>query len=91
MNHFSPSASSVLDRALSFAQQLGQTYVGSEHLLLGLLAEKGTAASGFLPTRSHAFRNPWSAHRTLGNGIPHIAVGRRHDSAPSLHSGGGRC
>lgn len=48
MNHFSPSASAVLDRALSFAQQLGHTYIGSEHLLLGLVAEKGASAADFL-------------------------------------------
>ncbi|MGM9647906.1 MAG: ATP-dependent Clp protease ATP-binding subunit [Eubacteriales bacterium] len=51
MNHFSPSASSALDRALSFAEQLGHTYVGSEHLLLGLIAEKGSAAADFLSRR----------------------------------------
>ena len=51
MNHFSPSASSVLDRALSFAEQLGHTYIGSEHLLLGLVAEKGASAADFLSRR----------------------------------------
>ena len=51
MNHFSPSASSVLDRAHSFACQLGHTYIGSEHLLLGLLAERGTTAWEFLTGR----------------------------------------
>ncbi len=51
MNHFSPAATSALDRALSFAEQLGHTYIGSEHLLLGLLAEKGTTAIGFLSRR----------------------------------------
>ncbi len=51
MNHFSPSASSVLDRALSFAERLGHTYVGSEHLLLGLIAEKGSAGADFLTRR----------------------------------------
>ena len=51
MNHFSPSASAVLDRAHSFACQLGHTYIGSEHLLLGLLAERGTTAWEFLNQR----------------------------------------
>ncbi len=51
MNHFSPSASAVLNRALSFARQLGHTYIGSEHLLLGLIAEKGSPAANLLTER----------------------------------------
>ncbi len=49
-NHFSPAAASALNSALEFADELGHTYIGSEHLLLGLLAQKG-AASDFLTKR----------------------------------------
>lgn len=49
-NHFSPAAASALNSALEFADELGHTYIGSEHLLLGLLAQKGAAAD-FLTKR----------------------------------------
>lgn len=49
-NHFSPAAASALSSALEFADELGHTYIGSEHLLLGLLSQKGAAAD-FLTKR----------------------------------------
>ena len=85
MNHFSPSATSVLDRALSFAEQLGHTYIGSEHLLLGLLAENGTTASGFLSRKGVTL----SASRGLliglsGTGAPTSLSG--NDMTPRLRT-----
>ncbi len=50
-NHFSPAAAGALNSALEFADELGHTYIGSEHLLLGLLAQKGAAAAEFLTKR----------------------------------------
>ena len=54
MNRFTTSAFNVLKTALSTASELGHTYIGSEHLLLGLLSEKNTVAykvlSGHLVT-----------------------------------------
>lgn len=70
MNHFSPSASSALERAHSFACQLGHTYVGSEHLLLGLLAEKGTTAWEFLTGRGVTL----SASRNLIIGLSGVGA-----------------
>ncbi len=70
MNHFSPSASSVLDRAHSFACQLGHTYIGSEHLLLGLLAERGTTAWEFLTQRGVTL----SASRNLIIGLSGVGT-----------------
>lgn len=49
-NHFSPAAAAALNSALEFADELGHTYIGSEHLLLGLLSQKGAAAD-FLSKR----------------------------------------
>jgi len=38
-NKFTQKAQNVLTRSLSLARELGHTYVGSEHLLLGLCRE----------------------------------------------------
>ena len=48
---FSQSAKNALQSALSVAQELGHTYIGSEHLLLGLLAEPDSAAFRLLSSR----------------------------------------
>ena len=41
MNHkFTQKAQNALQSALQFARELGHTYIGSEHLLLGLAAFK---------------------------------------------------
>lgn len=45
-NGFTEKANKVLNLAVASAQQLGHTYIGSEHLLLGILEEgTGVAAS----------------------------------------------
>ena len=42
---FTQKAQNVLNRALSYAREMGHTYIGSEHLLLGLVGEEeGVAA-----------------------------------------------
>ena len=38
---FTQKANDALNSAISSAESLGHTYVGSEHILLGLLAESG--------------------------------------------------
>ena len=48
---FSQSAKNALQSALTAAQDLGHTYIGSEHLLLGLLAEPDSAAFRLLTSR----------------------------------------
>jgi len=48
---FSQSAKNALQSALTAAQELGHTYIGSEHLLLGLLAEPDSAAFRLLTSR----------------------------------------
>ena len=48
---FSQSAKNALQSALVAAQELGHTYIGSEHLLLGLLAEPDSAAFRLLSSR----------------------------------------
>ena len=43
-NQFTPGAQDALCLAQAAAEELGHSYVGSEHLLLGLLREEGAAA-----------------------------------------------
>ena len=48
---FTQMAQSTLGNALSFAREFGHTYIGSEHLLLGLLSVSDSSASRFLYER----------------------------------------
>ena len=50
-NKFTQMAQSTLSGALAFARDLGHTYIGSEHLLLGLLSVGDSSASRFLYER----------------------------------------
>ncbi len=51
MNRFTERAEGALNRALREAVSLGHTYIGSEHLLLGLLCESGGIAQKLLVGR----------------------------------------
>ena len=42
-NQFTPGARSALRLARESAGELGHSYIGSEHLLLGILQEEGPA------------------------------------------------
>ncbi len=48
---FTQKAQNVLNHALSFARELGHTYIGSEHILLGLVAEHDSVAAKILQAR----------------------------------------
>ena len=50
-NKFTQKAESSLGRALSSAEKLGHTYIGSEHLLLALAAEEESIASSILKSK----------------------------------------
>ena len=47
-NKFTQKAQNTLNRALTCARELGHTYIGSEHILLGLITEKDSIASRLL-------------------------------------------
>lgn len=47
-NGFTEKANAAVNRAIEYAQKLGHTYVGSEHILYGVLTEEGTVASSVL-------------------------------------------
>ena len=50
-NRFTGKAQRVLTRAQECAEQMGHTYIGSEHLLLGLIDEHESVASRMLSAR----------------------------------------
>ena len=53
VNRFTQRAQSSLNLALQEARELGHSYVGTEHLLLGLLLEKESIAHNALPHPVH--------------------------------------
>ena len=50
-NRFTHKAQNVLNTALKSASEMGHTYIGSEHLLLGLLSESSGVAAHYLIER----------------------------------------
>lgn len=50
-NHFTVTAQSALSKALLCASDMGHTYIGSEHILLGLAEETGGVASKVLDSK----------------------------------------
>lgn len=48
---FTQKANTALNSAISFAEQSGHTYIGSEHLLYGLLVSDGSIASTMLESK----------------------------------------
>jgi len=50
-NKFTPTAQNALNRALYLARELGHTYIGTEHILLGLLSESESVAAKLLNGR----------------------------------------
>ncbi|MCL2020283.1 MAG: ATP-dependent Clp protease ATP-binding subunit [Oscillospiraceae bacterium] len=70
-NDFTEKASRALEEALNAAMSLGHIYVGSEHMLCGLLSAENTAACLALTkhgvTRDEVYRR---IETTVGRGIP---------------------
>ena len=77
--YFSQDASRVIQRAVDFTKTFGDKYASVEHLLLGLIAERGAAADLLnvraLPRRSSSRRSAPSAR-----GRPSIRRPRRRSS-----------
>ena len=46
--NFTSNALDAIAAAISIASELGHTYVGTEHLLLGMMSEDNCAASAIL-------------------------------------------
>lgn len=69
-NKFTDKAQRALSLSLSHAQELGHTYIGSEHLLLGLTQERDSVASRMLFKRGISYnkiKSDISAITVLGN------------------------
>lgn len=70
---FTQKANSALNSAIEFAENLGHTYIGSEHLLLGLIASEGGVAHTALNSRGVTFEKVEKAIRTeIGIGTPTV-------------------
>ncbi len=56
-NKFTKTAENVLSSALDSSKKLGHTYVGTEHILLGLLSEKNGIAYKILSSRGASYNS----------------------------------
>ena len=70
---FTQKANDALNSAITAAENLGHTYVGSEHLLLGLLAESGGMAYTALSAKKVTFSEVESIIKSsMGIGSPTV-------------------
>ncbi len=60
-DRFTQKARTSLNRAMSCARELGHTYIGSEHLLLGLAGESGSIAERLLSARGGDYDSLFAA------------------------------
>lgn len=68
---FNEKANVALNNAVNAAEDLGHTYIGSEHLLLGLLKDNSSVASTILTSRGISFRKVEdSVKSSVGIGMP---------------------
>ena len=70
---FTQKANTALNAAIEYAENLGHTYIGSEHLLLGLLSSEGSVAYTALTARNITADNVENAVRnSVGIGTPTV-------------------
>lgn len=70
---FTQKANTALNAAIEYAENLGHTYIGSEHLLLGLLSSEGSVAYTDLTARNITADNVETAVRnSVGIGTPTV-------------------
>ena len=68
---FNEKANVALNNAVNAAEDLGHTYIGSEHLLLGILKDTSSTASVILHSRGITFRKTEDAVKaSVGIGMP---------------------
>ena len=79
---FTEQANAALNRAIEKAEGFGHTYIGTEHLLLGLLCEKGGVAAAAL-AQAHADAETLEEliRTTIGIGSPTV-LSPRDDFTP---------
>ena len=70
---FTQKANAALNSAIEYAENLGHTYIGSEHLLLGLITSEGSIANTALASHGVTFEKVENAIRTeIGIGTPTV-------------------
>ena len=70
---FTQKANAALNSAIEYAENLGHTYIGSEHLLLGLVTSDGSVAQTALEARGVTFDKIENLIRTeIGIGTPTV-------------------
>ena len=70
-NRFTQKAQKALNFSLASASQMGHTYIGSEHLLLGLCREESGVAAHYLQSRGvDAEKVKNAIIRLAGSGVP---------------------
>ena len=68
---FTEKANDALNKAMEIAENLGHTYIGSEHILLGLLNNENSVAGKLLKEKGINFNNIYDMIKaTVGVGIP---------------------
>ncbi len=68
---FTEKANRALNKAVEAAENLGHTYIGSEHLLLGLLSDTSTVAGTVLSSKKITYDNVEEyIKQTIGIGVP---------------------
>ncbi len=72
---FTQKAQNTLGRALECARELGHSYIGTEHLLLGLLGEDDSAASRLLYARGADYDRVYAAvEESTEHGAPGVVL-----------------
>ena len=70
-NKFTKKAENVLKKAVTFSGELGHTYIGSEHILMGLAAEHDSVSSKILTSHGiHLDDIRQSIIEISGRGVP---------------------
>ncbi len=70
---FTEKANKALNSAVETAENLGHTYIGSEHLLAGLVKEGDSVATSMLTSKGISFSAvEQEIRRTVGAGIPTV-------------------
>ncbi len=73
---FTDPALRAVSHAIRRASQMGHTYVGTEHLLLGLLSEEGSAAASILARFSVSYKAvEQKIYELIGTGEPTTVTG----------------
>ena len=82
-NKFTEKAQNVLEKARAEAEGMGHTYIGSEHLLLGLVCEKsGIAAKILYARKARAASIRSGIEKAVGIGSPSSV--KAYDMTPRL-------